>query len=290
VALTSTVLGGVKGTGTGTACAGGQYGTGFDAAGALLCGTPAGTYTLPDATSSVTGGLRLTGQLGGTATSPTVTGLTGAIIGVANHSATGTPGATTFYRGDNTWNVPAGTYTLPAASTTLGGTKMAAACGAGAHVSSIGAGGELTCSADAGGTYTLPAATASVLGGVKGTGAALVCSGTDKATGFDAAGSLQCAADQTGGAGSANAVSVSITFTGSPGVYRATATAGWVTSTTKLACSPQATTADGQTLETYYVAGFELTVANVVASTGFDLAVYSPRGVTGVFRFSCTGV
>ena len=46
---------------------------------------------------------------------------------------------------------PPGTYTLPAASTTLGGVKMAAACAAGNHVSSIGAGGELTCSADAGG-------------------------------------------------------------------------------------------------------------------------------------------
>lgn len=46
---------------------------------------------------------------------------------------------------------PAGTYTLPAASTTLGGVKIAAACAAGNHVSSIGAGGELTCTADSGG-------------------------------------------------------------------------------------------------------------------------------------------
>lgn len=30
-------------------------------------------------------------------------------IAVADHSATGTPSATTFYRGDNTWNAPAGT-------------------------------------------------------------------------------------------------------------------------------------------------------------------------------------
>lgn len=51
------------------------------------------------------------------------------------------------------------------------------------------------------GTYTLPAATATVLGGVKGTGSALVCSGTDKATGFAADGTLQCAADQTGTGG-----------------------------------------------------------------------------------------
>lgn len=45
--------------------------------------------------------------------------------------------------------------------------------------------------------YTLPALTASALGGVKGTGASLTCSGTDKATGFDAAGALQCGTDQT---------------------------------------------------------------------------------------------
>lgn len=97
-----------------------------------------------------------------------------------------------------TCSTPAGTYTLPAASTTLGGVKMAAACSAGQHVASIGAGGELGCTADAGGSYTLPAATSTVLGGVKGTGSALTCSGTDKATGFAADGTLQCAADQTG--------------------------------------------------------------------------------------------
>lgn len=51
---------------------------------------------------------------------------------------------------------PAGTYTLPAASTTLGGVKMAAACAAGNHVSSIGAGGELACTADAGGAGGSP--------------------------------------------------------------------------------------------------------------------------------------
>src|SRR5581483_4763954 len=38
---------------------------------------------------------------------------------------------------------------LPVASTTVGGVKMAAGCSSGYHVSSIGAGGELTCSQDA---------------------------------------------------------------------------------------------------------------------------------------------
>lgn len=46
---------------------------------------------------------------------------------------------------------PPGTYSLPAASTTLGGVKLASACAAGNHISAIGVGGELTCTADAGG-------------------------------------------------------------------------------------------------------------------------------------------
>jgi len=55
-----------------TACGAGQFVSDISAAGALTCSTPPGTYTLPDATSGVTGGVRLTGDLGGTATSPSV--------------------------------------------------------------------------------------------------------------------------------------------------------------------------------------------------------------------------
>ena len=54
------------------ACSAGQFVSDISASGALTCSTPAGTYTLPDATSLVTGGVRLTGDLGGTATSPSV--------------------------------------------------------------------------------------------------------------------------------------------------------------------------------------------------------------------------
>ena len=51
---------------------------------------------------------------------------TGAItIGTIDLSATGTKNSTTFLRGDNTWNVPPGTYTLPVAtSTALGGVEL----------------------------------------------------------------------------------------------------------------------------------------------------------------------
>lgn len=62
-AATATVLGGVKGTGTGTACTGGQYALGHDAAGALTCGTPAGTYSLP-AASTTLGGVKMAAACG----------------------------------------------------------------------------------------------------------------------------------------------------------------------------------------------------------------------------------
>jgi hypothetical protein len=80
------------------------------------------TYiTMPDATATITGGIRLTGQLGGTATSPTVTGITGAIVGISNISATGTPSASTFLRGDGSWQAASGSYTLPAATAVVRG-------------------------------------------------------------------------------------------------------------------------------------------------------------------------
>lgn len=55
-----------------TACGAGTYVTDISASGTLTCSTPPGTYTLPDSTNLVTGGVRLTGDLGGTATSPSV--------------------------------------------------------------------------------------------------------------------------------------------------------------------------------------------------------------------------
>jgi hypothetical protein len=54
------------------ACGAGSYVSDVSAAGVLTCSTPPGTYALPDSTSGVTGGIRLTGDLAGTATSPSV--------------------------------------------------------------------------------------------------------------------------------------------------------------------------------------------------------------------------
>lgn len=76
--LTGNVTGNVSGTAgslaaNGTNCGAGQFATGVDASGnAEGCTVPSGTYALPDATSSVTGGVRVTNDLAGSATSPTV--------------------------------------------------------------------------------------------------------------------------------------------------------------------------------------------------------------------------
>lgn len=53
----------------------------------------------------------------------------------------------------------------------------------------------ISCGTDQDTVYTLPAATASVIGGVKGTGSALTCAAGQKATGFASDGTLQCATD-----------------------------------------------------------------------------------------------
>lgn len=58
----------------GADCVGvGEFAKGTTASGvASGCAVPPGTYTLPDAAAGTTGGVRLTGDLGGTATSPSV--------------------------------------------------------------------------------------------------------------------------------------------------------------------------------------------------------------------------
>lgn len=74
-----------------TICAAGDAAGGINGSlNATGCFTPAaGTpYVLPDATDLVTGGLRLTGDLGGTATAPTVPGLAGKAATAHAHTTT----------------------------------------------------------------------------------------------------------------------------------------------------------------------------------------------------------
>lgn len=93
----------------------------------------------------------------------------------------------------------------------------------------------------------------------------------------------------SGGAGNFTEVSVNLGTDGNL-VYTTTKTGeAWVTGTSKIVCTPNGTTSDGQTVETYFGADFSWIISNLVAGTGFDLTVYNPNGATGTFRFSCTG-
>lgn len=90
--------------------------------------------------------------------------------------------------------------------------------------------------------------------------------------------------------GGANLLEVSLAISDA-GLYSTTVTGqAWVTATSKITCSPFGTTADGGTAELAAIAGFQATVANRVNGAGFDLLVLSPNGVTGTFRFHCSGV
>lgn len=77
-----------------TACSAGQYVTDISAAGALTCSTPPGTGV-----TSVSGSTFVSSSGG---TTPAV-----------SLSATGTPSATTYLRGDNTWATPSGSGSGP---------------------------------------------------------------------------------------------------------------------------------------------------------------------------------
>jgi len=92
-----------------------------------------------------------------------------------------------------------------------------------------------------------------------------------------------------GGAGSANVVEASVVLTGS-GFFSTTVTGQtWVTGTSKVVCSPFATTADGLTVEVITIAMLHITASNLVAGTGFNVNVMNPYGLAGTVRVHCTG-
>lgn len=93
----------------------------------------------------------------------------------------------------------------------------------------------------------------------------------------------------SGGGGSANTVEASLTLS-EAGVYSVAITGqAWVTGTSKVACTPFGTTADGLTPEAVSAAGLVVSVSDYVAATGFTVRVYSPHGLTGTVRVQCTG-
>ena len=94
-----------------------------------------------------------------------------------------------------------------------------------------------------------------------------------------------------GGGGSTSAIEVTVDYTANGYPVLSTTLTGlaWVTPTSKIVCAPFATTADGQTAETYQVASLEAVPANRVNGVGFDLLTRNPNGATGTFRFHCFG-
>lgn len=95
----------------------------------------------------------------------------------------------------------------------------------------------------------------------------------------------------SGGAAS-NVVEVSFTVTDDVVglIYTTTVTGqSWVTSTSKIICSPFADGSGSTPIELAFASGQMATVSNRVVSTGFDLTLFNPYGAAGTFKFHCTG-
>ncbi len=82
----------------------------------------------------------------------------------------------------------------------------------------------------------------------------------------------------------------SMTLTNGAGWFTTTVTgATWVTTSSKITCEVLGTTADNLTPETITAAQLQVTIANRVLATGFDLQVFNPNGLDGVIRVHCIG-
>lgn len=107
----------------------------------------------------------------------------------------------------------------------------------------------------------------------------LTCNGT----------TCSCGTPGGGGGGSANTMETSLTLTGA-GFFSTTVTGlAWVTGTTKVACSPLGTTADGLTPEAIAVGDLGVSISDRSAGVGFKVNVFSPNGLAGTVRIHCTG-
>jgi hypothetical protein len=118
------------------------------------------------------------------------------------------------------------------------------------------------------------------------------CSAGQYATAIAANGNLTCSTPP-GGGGSANVVEVDVNFgTGTDSATVVVTGQTWVTSTSKIVCSPTllatSTRAEGE--EDPVVEGLIGAVYSRVAGTGFTLYVAPTLGVaSGVVKFHCTG-
>ena len=90
--------------------------------------------------------------------------------------------------------------------------------------------------------------------------------------------------------GSGNFVEVSLSMTGGAGYYFTAVTGqAWVSSSSKINCTPFGTTVDGLTPEQVSVANLSISVNTLIVGTGFTLSVYNPTGSDGTHRFNCSG-
>lgn len=168
-APTSTTLGGVKGTGSALTCSGTNKVTGFDSAGALQCGA--------DVDTGITQAYVTAQEEGTGVTQRSIMNFIGPAVTVADDGVNSKTKVTVVASGTG-------------------------ACGGSTWVSTLNDGAAPTCTQPAFSNLSgsasasqLPLATATTVGAVKGTGSALTCGGTNKATGFAADGTLQCGAD-----------------------------------------------------------------------------------------------
>ena len=172
------------------------------------CSVPTGTESTPSMDETTTAGAVHSSkpvEVAGTQTDFKVTEGTPVVVTSENHlsvnSTTHHPAYS--YNGGAAKDVLLAGDAITAAqlpkptTAALGGVYSDADCAAGQHFNGIDTStGKLKCAADAS-SYTLPALTASVLGGVKGNGA-LACTGTKKVTGFASDGTMQCGDDEIG--------------------------------------------------------------------------------------------
>lgn len=249
------------------ACGGGQYVTDINASGVLTCSTPPGTYTLPDATAGVTGGIRLTGELAGTAASPQVV--------------------------DDGHNHTSATISALDTSDVTTGTLAGARGGLGAAQATCSAGDFLTCNGTTCSCST-PAGGGGGYATVQDEGSGLT---VRTVLNFAGAG-VACADDTTrttctisgGGGGSANVVETSVALSGGSGLFTQVVTGqAWVSTSSVIVCRVLGTTADGLTPEAIAVSGVQVTVSDRSAGVGYTLNLFSPFGLEGTLRVHCTG-
>lgn len=218
-----------------------------------------------DATSILTGGIRLTNDLGGTAAAPAVVddshNHTGATI-----SALDTADITTGTLGQARGGTGAGSLTCGAGDfLTSNGTVYSCATPGGAS--------PLTTKGD---LYTFTTVDAR-----KPVGADGLCL---KANSAEATG-LEWGA--CGGAGSGTSVEQSVVLTAG-GFFSQSVSLAATTATSKFVCRPFGTTADSLTPEVIAIAGLQATVSDLSAGVGFTLNVWNPNGLVGTVRFHCT--